>query len=368
MVMDQGMTGSSAGSTALLASSLFQGQDNMALAGMGPQILSTLGNSRNFLAIIGARMGLHPDEVMSALSAQGPEATLRAIMGEVGNIAKQYQSLPPQVAAQNFANRMRSYGLNLSRAQAEVLMNEALSGDSVSAAVSDYNSDSGIQVGSNKVWENTPRYVSSTGYEFGTNFDPSDIQNVFKYTGQAVGASWRNAGLGLRVAGSAVSSLFGGDGRKADWDQWYDDYQANESAAWQSLRFDVSNEYDIPLLTEAVRNYGLDDLYYTGPQGKTRALRDLDTGSRSEMEKIANGTYRIGSYSSGTGAMTLRDFSSSGAAAEALASGGQFTLGLTPEAARLVQTMNGGRPTQHQEQSMRGENGALPNNAPSGDR
>ena len=345
--VDLGMGGSDAGRMGMVAANLFQDQRdgrNNILAGRGGDLMNALANSQSMQVRLGARHDIPYWEVPDRLGSEGTyEKELLDMLAE--------EAKRPAFESNPEAFRIylqQAYGLQMNRHQATQLREQLVEGNILENA------------------ENQIKEAAQTGdKDLSSRIDESR-ENLAGNTRLEVGA------LGRGIATPFVWT-FGGGSKAVDdmWRGWHEDREKveNYESGVQSNVFGLHSGGSNPMLETLVRNYGTSNLFLE-EDGERVSLDDMDFSSDEAHERISSGRIVVEEGGQVVGSGTLEELAMSGGPQEGTGafSGQGGTIGLTPEASKLVTFMQGGNPTQNQLQSWSGANAATLNDPPVGDR
>ena len=345
--VDLGMGGSDAGRMGMIAANLFQDQRdgrNNILAGRGGDLMNALANSQSMQVRLGARHDIPYWEVPDRLGEEGTyEKELLDMLAE--------EAKRPAFESNPEAFRIylqQAYGLQMNRHQATQLREQLIEGN---------------------ILENAENQIKEAAKTEDKHMG-SRIEDVRE--------QWSgNARVGIGAVGRGLATplvwAFGGGPEAVDemWGGWNEDRERVENfeSGVRANIFGTRAGGTNPMLETLVRNYGTSNLYLE-EEGKKTRLDDLDFTAKSSHERVSSGRIVVEEDGKVVGSGTLEELAMSGGPQEGSGafSGQGGTIGLTPEASKLVTFMQGGNPTQNQLQSWSGANDATLNDPPVGDR
>ena len=345
--VDLGMGGSDAGRMGMIAANLFQDQrdgKNNVLAGRGGDLMNALANSQSMQVRLGAKHDMPYWEVPDQLGSEGTyEKELLDMLAE--------EAKRPAFESNPEAFRIylqQAYGLQMNRHQATQLREQLVEGNILENA-------------ENQIKES----AKTEDKHMGDRID--DVRE--QWSG--------NARVGVGAAGRALATPFvwalGGGSEAVDemWGGWNEDRERVENfeSGVRSNIFGTRAGGTNPMLETLARNYGTSNLFLE-EDGERIGLDDMDFSSGEAHERIRSGRIVVEEDGKVVGSGTLEELAMSGGPQEGSGafSGQGGTIGLTPEASKLVTFMQGGNPTQNQLQSWSGANAATLNDPPVGDR
>ena len=342
-----GMGGSDAGRFGMVGANLFQeeryGRNNM-LAGRGGDVLGAMASNQAVQSRLAAEHDIPYWEVADRLGSEGVyEREMMELLME--------DSKRPAFEGKPHAFAMylqQMYGLQLNAHEAKELQAQLREGNPVEAA------------------EET---IKESAQTTDRNFE-AQVEDVREQWGG-------NVRVGMGAIGRAVATPFSwltGGSESVDtlWRGWHEDREKVENfeSGVQGNVFGMRAGGTNPMLETLVRNYGTSNLYLE-EDGERISLEDLDFMRADVRERVDRGRIVVQEDGKDIGSGTLEEFALTGGPQEGEgvytgSPGG--TIGLTPQAAKLVELMEGNQPTKNQLQAFTATDGATLNDPPVGDR
>lgn len=349
-----GMSGAASGQFGMIGANMFQDKgpngEREVLAGTGADILSGLANSQAAQSRLASEHGIKPWEVADKLSAEGTyESELMGLLEE--DVKKGRNGEDPYIFSQYLQS---AYGIRLDPHQAKSLQEKLKEGGIVEEA----------QARIDKTAE-TEEY---DGPMDAFNSKKDDYQERFEGRLNLANDQLR------REISTPFVYMFGGGSKGVD-ELWagFDEkekQQDNLESAFDSNLMGLkafSGKNDA--LRNLVKQYGTSNLILEEGDKRTR-LDEVDFSDEKALKRVTEGRLVIQEDGKDVSSGTLKELARSGGTTggEGAYTGGTGTIGLTPEASKLVTLMENQKPTQNTVQSWSGWGGARLNDPPEGDR